>query len=389
MKQKKVLIVGGGIAGCTLAFFLKKYGFSSTIVEEAPVFKRLGYFIGLRKIGLEVAEKMGLRERLEKLAIPLKVARWVDTAGGLIVNFDIEETFSLYAGLSLNRADLHLTIYDSVKKNVPFRFGQTVTSIRQDADRVHVVFSNDETDTFDFLIGAEGFHSDIRENVFGKGFEKYLGQSFFAFMIPNRLKTSVTKKQEMMNIRGPEFFITYGCFSQDSSKVGSYIIQREKTYAEVPILERKIYLLKKYGSYNETFRNILESIKSDEYIYQSDLSQVVMPTWHKGRVCLLGDAAYSLTLATGMGASMAMAGAYVLANALQEKSQYSEAFISYEKRMCKEIERLQAFGQRNSKLITGETVLPYRLMNTLLRIVPSSLISRYIINPTESTMSLD
>ncbi len=388
MKYKKILIVGGGIAGCTLAFFLKKYGFSPTIVEEAPAFKRLGFLIDLRRVGLHVASKMGLREKLETLAIPMKWATWMDIHGKVITRFDMEKTFKQYDGLPINRGDLHLTLYDSVKKDVTFRFGQTVTSITQDADNVHVVFSNDETDTFDILIGAEGFHSDIRTNVFGEGFEKYLGQSFFAFIIPNRLGRSLTKKDEVINIRGPEFFLTYGMFSPDRLEVGSYLIQREKVYAEIPVQKRREYLLKHYGNYDQIYRDVLESIKKDEYIYQGDLSQVVMPTWHKGRVCLLGDAAYSLTLATGMGASMAMAGAYILANELKEKSQYADAFSSYEKQLRKEIERLQAFGQRNAKFVTGETVIPYALMNTFLRIIPSELIARYIIHPTESRIGL-
>lgn len=385
----KILIVGGGIAGCTLAFFLKKYGFTPTVIESAPEFKRVGYLLGFRETGLEVAEKIGVLNTLKQQEIPFTETIWKDIHGKMIKIFDTNKVLTEFSGLALNRFDLHMCLFEAIKKTVDFRFDQQLTEIQQDKEGVTGWFKNGKKEKFDIVIGADGFHSNIRKLIFGNEFTRYLGQAFFAFIVPNRTKNRIVEKRNVMNIRGPDFWLSYGLFSRSENEVGSYVIHRAEPYIPIDPKKRREYLLHHYGKYDKSFRHILETMTDDDFIYHGDLSQVVMPTWQKGRVCLIGDAAYCLTLASGMGASMAMAGAYILAKKINELREYKKAFVAYEAKMRPDILRLQGFGQRIAKFIVGESILPYEFMNTVLRFTPVYILTRVILRQSNQHINLD
>lgn len=385
----KILIVGGGIAGCTLAFFLNKYGFTPTVLESVPEFKHVGYLLALRETGIEMIEKMGLLEQLKKYEITFTKSIWYDIHGKLIKAFDVDGVLAEYQGMALNRADLHACLYDAVRKDVEFRFDQRIKRIDQKENEVVVTLENGETERYDLVIGADGFHSDVRRLIFGERFTKYLGQAFFAFIIPNRTHLKSISRQEARNVRGPNFFLSYGMFSYNASEVGSYVIYRAEPFVPIDVKDRHEYLQNVYGKYDEDFSNILSTMKKDDFIYHGDLSQVLMPTWHKGRVCLLGDASYCLTLSTGMGASMAMAGAYILASRLRDTKNYHDAFNFYEKNLRPDILRLQSFGVRMGKFIVADGIMPYGFTNLLLHYVPQSLISRVLLRRSTERIQLD
>jgi 2-polyprenyl-6-methoxyphenol hydroxylase-like FAD-dependent oxidoreductase len=385
----KILIVGGGIAGCTLAFWLKKYGFSPVIVETAPEFKRIGYLLGLRETGIDVMRRMELLDNLKKHEIIFKTGSWYDIYGKKIKEFDMTEVLFEVAGLAVNRADLHNVLYDAVKENVPFRMGKTIVNIEEKTNAVCVTFSDSTKEIFDIVIGADGFHSTVRDLVFGKEHTYFLGQAFFAFIVKNRLQKQVIKPHDSRNIRGRDFFLSYGIYSKDESEIGSYIIHRAKPYIAINQKERRQYMLDNYGKYDEGFRKILESMNDNDFIYHGDLSQVRMQTWHKGRVCLIGDASYCLTLASGLGASMAMAGAYLLAKSLRNHDTYKDAFDAYEQSLRPDITKLQAFGVHMAKFITGQNILPYPVLNTVLRVAPQMLITKMLLRQSEKPIKLD
>lgn len=84
-----------------------------------------------------------------------------------------------------------------------------------------------------------------------------------------------------MSVRGPQFFISYGMFSRDESEVGSYVIHRAHPYVPLEPEKRRDHLMRVYGKYDDKLRHILETMSKDDFIYHGDLSQIVMPTWHK------------------------------------------------------------------------------------------------------------
>lgn len=374
--NKKILISGGEIAGCTLAYFLKQYGFTPVVIDSADEFRHIGYLLALNlQIGQKVAKKMGILEQLQAFEVPLTNNIMYDMDGKLIMQ--VNATAKQHAentGLMLNRADLHATLYNLVKNDVEFRFDQEITSITQDEHGANVTFSNNKTETFNLVIGADGVHSKTRELVFGKGFEKNIGTAYYAFIIPNNISTAVAGEHDLIMVRGKTFLLAYHAIS--NNQIGGYVFHKAERFVALDPQDGRIYLIKHYGKYNKGFLRILESITEKDHIFHDAFSQVIMPTWHKDRVVLIGNAAHCPTPASGLGASMAMSGAYVLAKKLAEANDYTRACSDYDAYLRPYVVKAQKLAITASNIIAGKYPIPYGLANAFLRVFPIALITK-------------
>ncbi len=373
--KKRILISGGGIGGITLAYFLKQYGFVPVVIETAPEFKPIGYLLAINKqIGQKVAEKMGVLQKLKDKETLLTNNFISDDEGRLVMRVDATpELHNDNTGLMLNRADLHFTLYDLVKNDIEFRFGKEIRSITQDEHGVDVEFSDNSKDRFDLVVGADGVNSKTRKMVFGEGFEKYLDVAYFAFIIKNRTGKQVAGKNDLKMTRGRDFLLAYHVTGND--EIGGYIFRKETPYLALNAKERHSLITKEYGKYDPTFLNILETLTDDDPVFHGAFTQIVMPTWHKGRVCLIGDAAHCPTPASGTGASLSMAGAYILAKKLLQENDQEKAFAEYEAYVKPYAEKAQKAALTPVKVISGSNALLYKFTNAFLRMLPAPILT--------------
>lgn len=375
-KSTRILISGGGIAGCSLAFFLKRAGFNPVVIDSAPEFKRIGYLLALNaQIGQKVAEKMGLLEELRKYEVPLTRSTLLDKYGDVITSFEVDyATHNKRVGMMMNRADLHETLYNAIKGEVDFRFGESIEMLTDNSKDVTITFVSGTSDTFDLVIGADGVHSKTRKLVFGEGFEKPLGQAYFAFTTRNRLAESIAQSNEAVAVRAEGFTIAYHMLKDDL--IGGYVFHNEGAAEMLAPHGRRLFMLKRYAPANAKFKRVLENMSDDDPIFHDGFTQIVMPEWHKNRVCLVGDAASCPTPASGVGASMAMAGAYVLAKYLAENESYEKAFADYDAYVRPTINKAHKMAKGMAGLASGRSFISYGFTNALLRYLPISLISR-------------
>ncbi|MES1226614.1 MAG: hypothetical protein ABUT20_64665, partial [Bacteroidota bacterium] len=120
MENKNILISGAGIAGTTLAFWLKKFGFNPTIIEISPALRKGGYAIDFMGAGYDVAEKMGIIPFLEKADINVSKVGFVDTNNhekGSMNYAKIKKLMNNRA-FTLLRSDLAKVIYENLNNEV-------------------------------------------------------------------------------------------------------------------------------------------------------------------------------------------------------------------------------------------------------------------------------
>lgn len=374
--NKKILISGGGIGGCALAYFLKEQGFTPTVVESAPEFKHLGYLLALnQQIGQVIAKKMGILEKLKTFEVPLTKNSLYDIYENKITSYELDlATHNKRVGIMINRADLHQVLFENIKNSVDFRMNEQIQSLVEKESDVLVTFASGKTESFDLVIGADGVHSKTRNLIFEEGFEKHLGQAYFAFTADNVKNIKVADKNEAVVVRGEDFVISYLHLSE--KEISGYVFHQEKDTEKLEPKNRKSYLLENYGKYNLIFKSILEMLKDDTHIFHDKFTQIIMPKWSKGRVCLVGDSSYCPTPASGVGATMALAGAYILAKKLSENADYIKAFQDYESYMRPYILETQKKAIGMAKLSTGKSFISYGFTNWLLKVLPLGLVSR-------------
>ena len=164
----RVLISGAGIAGPTLAYWLARYGFQPTILERAPQLRTGGYIIDFWGAGFDIAERMELMPEIRRKGYMIQELRVVDSSGRKVAGFPTDGISEVMGGrfLSLPRGDLAATIFCTIQDKVETIFGDSVSGIEQDDQRVRVTFERGAEREFDLVIGADGQHSRVRELVF-------------------------------------------------------------------------------------------------------------------------------------------------------------------------------------------------------------------------------
>src|SRR5690242_11438724 len=165
----RIAVIGAGIAGTTLTYWLRRSGHMPTLIEKAPQLRTGGYVIDFWGPGYAVAEKMGLRTQLDSTGYEVREVRLVDRRGARVGGFEVA---ALRGGLdgrltSVPRGDLAQLIYDAIDDDVETIFGDTVSDIVELDDGVHVLLQSGAVRMFDLVVGAGGLHSPVRRLTFG------------------------------------------------------------------------------------------------------------------------------------------------------------------------------------------------------------------------------
>ena len=168
MDNKNILISGAGIAGTTLAYWLKKFGFNPTVVESSPKLREGGYGIDFWGAGFEVAEKMHIVPDLQQADIGISELLFVDQDNHRKVALNYQKIKKMMKGraVTLLRSDLAKIIYQHIDNNIEIIFGDTITQIEQGERDVSVTFKNVKPRRFDLVVGEDGLHSNFRDLVF-------------------------------------------------------------------------------------------------------------------------------------------------------------------------------------------------------------------------------
>ncbi|WP_141731838.1 FAD-binding domain [Oligoflexus tunisiensis] len=358
----KVAINGIGIAGPTLAWWLKRFGHEPVLFEKSPVLRTGGYLIDFWGIGYDIAEKMGVLPEVNRQGYLISDMQMVDHEGKRVARLDFEIMRTLVNNrlTSILRGDLAEILFNACK-GVDARSGVSITGIQDLKDSTRVQFSDGSEDAFDLVIGADGLHSKVRSLVFGDEaqFEKPLGYYVTAFKVkgyPYRddlkvVSHTISGKQVIRaSLRDDVTVFLLICRAECIEKV-------PETMAEIRATSQQVF-----GEMGWETREILAHMQ-DEEIYFDRVSQIRMTRWAKGRVALVGDAVACASLLAGEGTGLAMTEAYVLAGELHRNhGNFAVAFQNYER-------ILQSFlaGKQKSAIQFAEFFAPRSQLHLLLR----------------------
>src|SRR5215471_16941525 len=332
MGPDTVLISGVGIAGPTLAFWLKRGGLEPTLLECAPGLRSGGYVIDFWGLGYDIAERMGLTDTIERVGYHMRELRIVDEGGKRIAGFGTRVFRELTGGrfVTLGRSDLSRLLFDKVSDVTETIFGDEVLSLQEHSDAVEVQFRNGQTRSFGLVIGADGLHSNVRRLTFGSQdrFETYLGYYVAAFEV---------------NGYRPRDESAYVIYNQPSRMLGRFALHDDRTLflfvfafdSSGPDLintaEQKAILREQFGDGSWECPRVLSELDRTESLYFDRVSQIRMERWSRGRVALVGDAAFCVSLMAGQGSALAITAAYVMAGEfIKASGRHEEAFRNYE-----------------------------------------------------------
>jgi 2-polyprenyl-6-methoxyphenol hydroxylase-like FAD-dependent oxidoreductase len=347
----RVLISGASIAGPTLAFWLARYGFQPTVVERAPRLRTGGNGVDVRGQAVEVAERMGIMQRVRAAATDVIGTSFVDSTNRSVARIDMQAIQRKYGSgdVEIMRGDLAAILHEAAKDDVEYVFDDSIRTLEQDDGGVTVTFEGGGTRRFDLVIGADGLHSAVRRLVFGpdERFLRYM-RHYFAFAAADPA-LGADRWMTIYNLPGKMAGV-YRSGNHPGAK--AYLMFRQPeplTYDHRDIEQHKRLLREAYtGVSSWHVPQLLASALADPEFYFDSLSQVHMPSWSSGRVTLVGDAAHCASPVSGSGAMLGMIGAYRLAGELSAAQRdHRAAFPRYEEGYRPLVKRSQ------SNLFTG------------------------------------
>jgi salicylate hydroxylase len=318
MPHLKVLVAGGGIGGITSVLALRSRGIECQLFEQAPAFGQVGAGLQVSSNAARVLLKLGLGEALKRVATypdGRDYRGWDD--GARLYYTPLGERAEAHFGApyyAAHRAELLDVLLGGLGQH-GFRLGSRIERVDQDDKSVTITLADGSTESGDILIGADGIHSTVRAQLFGKELPRYTGNVAWRGLVPAERVAHLDLGSVVGVWMGPNRSIVqyYVLAGKTFNWIGisrSAPPARESWLAEGKVEDA----LAEYDGWHSTIRTIIAA--TPKVLRQALYDREPLPDWRIGRVVLLGDAAHPMMPFYAQGAAQSIEDAYVLAGCL-------------------------------------------------------------------------
>jgi 2-polyprenyl-6-methoxyphenol hydroxylase-like FAD-dependent oxidoreductase len=282
--------------------------------------------------------------------------RIVDDSNKRVSGFDVDVFRELTNGryVTLGRSELSRLLFEKVADTSEVMFENEIVSLEDREDGVCVQFKHGRARQFDLVVGADGLHSRVRSLVFGPQhqFEKNLGYAFAALEV-----SGYRPRDEDVYVMHSRLGRSLGRFTmRENRTLFLFVFVTGRDALPETLDGQKELLLALYADDKWECRHILDELKRTQELYFDRVSQIRMPGWSRGRVALVGDAAFCVSLLAGQGSALAMTSAYVLAGELVKAGgRHETAFREYEAFLRAYIDAKQAGAGRFGGALAPKT----------------------------------
>lgn len=374
--RRKALIVGGGVAGPALALFLQRAGIEAAVFEARSAAEEdAGFFLNLGPNGVNVLKLLGIDARAEADGVPTLGMTFYNGRGRRIAEIDSRGDEQRYgaSGVILKRSRLHRALRDAATRHgIRVEHQKKLVDVElvdrlelnghgaddrlgagqlADGQQVVVHFEDGSFERGDFLIGADGLHSRTRQLILPEAlrptYSGFVDCGGFAYPSP---ALPVTGRMQMTFGRRAFF----GSVAKPDGEVCWFSNLRwpqEPRRGELAALsdeEWRRLLLEAHADDHEPIPTLIRSTPGPLGrwgVYELPS----LPTWHRGPVCLIGDAAHAASPHMGQGASTALEDALVLARCLRDAHDVTRAFAAFESLRRERVERIVELARRNGQ----------------------------------------
>jgi 2-polyprenyl-6-methoxyphenol hydroxylase-like FAD-dependent oxidoreductase len=362
-----ILVSGAGVAGLATALNLGRQGHRITVVERAPHFRLKGTPIDIRGDAVAVAKQMGILDQIREHRVrTTELSQFVDSQGKPVARVPMDEISDSDEDIEIAREDLARILIAALPNEVTIRFSESVAELTEDRDGVVVDFSSGGTERFELVLGADGQHSTVRRLVFGpeRDWLRHLGLYIALADLPGESRSD--RLNPMYNFPGR----MAGIARYKDKALAVFMFRSDLLDFDYHNLDAQKKIVIDAYSEDRSWKipELLDAVRNDPELYLDSVSQIHLPTWHRGRVALVGDAAHCAALLSGRGTSLALSGAHFLAEELQRPgADHATAFGRYEARQRPYVEFAQRSVEHGGDLLVPATAAEITARNARLR----------------------
>ncbi|GAA5610446.1 hypothetical protein CP981_06695 [Streptomyces platensis] len=348
--MKTVLVSGASVAGLTLAYWLRHHGYAPTVVERAPGVRPGGQAIDVRGVALDVLDRMHLLEQTQQARTRMRGMSMLDGDGNELWR---STDMTLSSGrldsddIELLREDLTHLLYRQSHEDVEYLFDDSISLLQEGAHGIRASFERSQDRTFDLVVGADGLHSKVRQLTFGpeRQFIRHLGPHVAVFSTDNFLH--LDDWQVWLQDSAASYCV-YPVRNNTEIRATLGFTSEPLDYDYRDTEQQKSILADRMSHLGGETPNLLKAMWEAPDFYFDAMAQIHMDRWSEGRAVLVGDAGYCPSPLSGQGTSLALVGAYVLADELRKAgADHRTALTRYEERLRPFVECNQALATEN------------------------------------------
>ena len=365
-----VLISGASIAGPVLAYWLRRHGFTPTVVERAPALRKTGgHAVDLFRPAIQIVERMGVLADVEARSTGTDRMTWT-RPGARPLEVDVVRLMHAFSDrhLEIMREDL-AEVFHAATRDVEYMFGDSITALVEDPRGVDVSFERAAPRRFDLVIGADGLHSNVRRLVFGdeRDFSVHIGAYLAVVSLPNYrgLHDHSLVYSDVGRLAG-----LYSARHMDDARAVFLWRSPQLDVHHRDVARQKQLLRAAFADVGWEVPRILAELDRTPAFYFDAITQLRMDSWSRGRISLVGDAGYSPGPAVGGSTSLAVVGAHVLAGELAAADgDHVRGFAAYERTMADYVRRSRKFALQAARHLVPNSRFGLWMQTAVLRLL--------------------
>jgi 2-polyprenyl-6-methoxyphenol hydroxylase-like FAD-dependent oxidoreductase len=371
----RVLIIGGGIGGLTAAVALRQRGLDVAVYETAPELRPVGKGIWVPTNAMIVLQRLGLSDAVSRAGWTLERIQIRDVTDGVLQDVDLRGIMACYghSTVSIHRAALVQVLADALPAGT-VHLDKRCTGFEQDDRGVTARFADGTQVRGEILVGADGIHSTIREQLIPAVPLRYSGQTCYLGIAdwapPNGLA------QMCWEVWGGANRIGFSAIGpRQLYWFAPQTAPANDPWPAGPLAE---WLADKYAGFPSPVPEMLAHTPSADIVRTDLYDFAPLRSWSRGRVVLLGDAAHAMTPNLGQGGGQAVEDAYVLAEQLARCPESRQAFQAYESVRMGKVRWIVKTARQHGRMAHVRNRLARKVRNGLVKRMPEWLTQRQL-----------
>jgi 2-polyprenyl-6-methoxyphenol hydroxylase-like FAD-dependent oxidoreductase len=356
----QIAIIGGGIGGLTAALALQQSGFQCEVFEQAPALHDVGAAIAIWPNATRILQRLNVFEKILEKAGVMEEIRWVDQNGWLINRVSISD--SQFPAVALHRADLQNTLLHTLPRS-SIHLGYELIDQTQRGDKMVATFANGHSIEADFLIGADGIHSRVREQFLNDGPPIDRGYVVWRGISPTIPSDIPPATAIEFHGRGKRF----GVGPVGLGRLGWWATANTPNTHELSQL---------FEDWQRPVLELVQATPPGSILKTHASDRLPTKVWGRGRMTMLGDAIHPTTPNLGQGGCLAMEDTTVLTRCFEKYGLTEEALRNYEQLRYNRTAALSKYSRYYGSVGQWENIWARALRRTVLALAPEEVTKR-------------